>query len=113
MNVQNIINQIEKVDPEVYEKLDTRRDVMKGFAKASGRIALAAIPLALGSMFQKAYGQSNTTLIADTLNFALTLEYIEANFYIKGVATSGLIPFPEALAALKKNSVLVAPKATS
>ncbi|HOZ77452.1 MAG TPA: ferritin-like domain-containing protein [Ferruginibacter sp.] len=100
MNVQNIINQIEKVDPEVYEKLDTRRDVMKGFAKASGRIALAAIPLALGSMFQKAYGQSNTTLIADTLNFALTLEYIEANFYIKGVATSGLIPSPEALAAL-------------
>lgn len=100
MNVQNIINQIEKVDPELYEKLDTRRDVMKGFAKASGRIALAAIPLALGSMFQKAYGQSNTTLIADTLNFALTLEYIEANFYIKGVATSGLIPSPEALAAL-------------
>ncbi|HPH91607.1 MAG TPA: ferritin-like domain-containing protein [Ferruginibacter sp.] len=100
MNVQNIINQIEKVDPEVYEKLDSRRDVMKGFAKASGRIALAAIPLALGSMFQKAYGQSNTTLIADTLNFALTLEYIEANFYIKGVATSGLIPSPEALAAL-------------
>jgi rubrerythrin len=100
MNVQNIIKEIEKVDPEVYEKLDTRRDVMKGFAKASGRIALAALPLALGSMFQKAYGQSNTTLIADTLNFALTLEYIEANFYIKGVATGGLIPSPEAVAAL-------------
>ncbi|MES2851089.1 MAG: ferritin-like domain-containing protein [Bacteroidota bacterium] len=100
MNVQNIINQIEKVDPEVYEKLDTRRDAMKSFGKASGRIALAALPLALGSMFQKAYGQGSTTLVADTLNFALTLEYIEANFYIKGVASPGLIPTTAAMNAL-------------
>lgn len=100
MNVQNIINEIEKVDPEVYEKLDTRRDAMKSFAKASGRIALAALPLALGSMFQKAYGQGGTTMIAETLNFALTLEYLEANFYIKGVATAGLIPSAPAVGAL-------------
>ena len=100
MNLQNIINEIEKADPEVYEKLNGRRDAMKSFAKMSGRLALTALPLAFGSMFQKAYAQSGSTLIIDTLNFALTLEYIESNFYIKGVAASGLIPSAPAMGAL-------------
>ena len=100
MNIQNIINEIEKVDPEVYDRLNGRRDAMKSFAKLSGRVALTALPLAFGSMLQKAYGQSGATLITDTLNFALTLEYIEANFYIKGVATAGLIPAGPGVGAL-------------
>ncbi len=99
MNVQNIINQLEKVDPEVYERLDGRRAAMKNFAKSSGRIALAALPLAIGGMFQKAYA-GVTGILDDTLNFALTLEYIESNFYIKGVGTANLIPTPAAIGAL-------------
>lgn len=99
MNLQNIFSEIEKTDPEVYDRLDTRRNVMKKFANTSGRIALAAIPLALGSMFQKAYAQAPSDLIIDTLNFALTLEYLEANFYIKAV-DSGIIPSGAALTAL-------------
>ncbi len=102
MNLQNIITQIEKADPEVYERLNGRRDAMKSFAKASGRIALAALPLAFGGMLQKAYGKGTgvTGIIEDTLNFALTLEYIESNFYIKGVAAAGLIPTAPEMAAL-------------
>ncbi|MFS8082046.1 MAG: ferritin-like domain-containing protein [Ginsengibacter sp.] len=101
MNLQNILSEIEKTDPEVYDRLDTRRDVMKNFAKTSGKIALAAIPFALGSMFQKAYGgpTAPTDLVIDTLNFALTLEYLESNFYIKAVA-SGIIPTGASLSAL-------------
>ena len=102
MNIQNIINEIEKVNPEVYDRLDGRRNAMKSFAKFSGKVALAAVPIAFGSMFKKAYGKGTglTGIIEDTLNFALTLEYLEANFYIKGVGTAGLIPAGPGVGAL-------------
>ena len=91
MNVHNIISELEKADPEVYDRIDGRRKALKNFSGFAGKIALATLPLMLGSMFKKAYGQS-TSAIVDVLNFALTLEFLESEFYKKGVGTGGLIP---------------------
>jgi hypothetical protein len=91
MNIHHIITELEKADPEVYERLDSRRGVMKSFAGIGGKLALAALPFALGSMFKRAYGQSATTIVG-VLNYALTLEYLEAEFYTMGAAAPGLVP---------------------
>ena len=91
MNVKHIISEIEKVDPGVYNRLDTRRHAMKEFAGIAGRLALAAVPIALGSMFKKAYGQTGSSIVS-ILNYALTLEYLEAKFYVMGNAATNLIP---------------------
>lgn len=87
MNLFNSIRNLEQLDPDVYERLNSRRRAFNLVGKA----ALAALPLALGSVFQKAYGQSNNA-VSDALNLALFLEYLEDEFYRTGLAAPGLIP---------------------
>ncbi|WP_199117404.1 ferritin-like domain-containing protein [Pedobacter sp. ASV28] len=93
MNILNILEEIEKVDGEIYERLNPRRRAMKDFYNVGKKISLAALPLALGSMFQKAYGQTNPTNVNEVLNFALVLEYLEYNFYNHAL-TNSTINFP-------------------
>jgi hypothetical protein len=91
MNLFNIIDEIEKVDPEIHERLNPRRTAIKNITSFGSKVALAAMPFALGTMFKKAYGAASTTDILGVLNYALTLEYLESYFYNQGTA-SGVVP---------------------
>lgn len=99
MNLFNLIDEIEKVDPEVYERLDGRRNTIKKFTSYAGKVALLSIPFTMGSMFKKAYGQSTASII-EVLNYALTLEYLESEYYKAALNASGLIPSGAATGAI-------------
>jgi hypothetical protein len=91
MNLYNIIEEIEKVDPDFQDRLSPRRDAIKNITSFGSKVAVAAMPFALGTLFKKAYGAATTSDVIGVLNFALTLEYLESSFYNKAMSTGGLI----------------------
>lgn len=85
MNLFNIIEEIENVDPEVYGRLSPRRDVIKNITSFGSKVAVAALPFAVGTMFKKAYAaDAAASTVIGVLNYALTLEYLESTFYNAG-----------------------------
>lgn len=104
MNLQNIISHIASEDPEFYERTSDRRSTIRTFMKGA---ALTAVPFALGGLIKKAYGQAVSTDIIGVLNFALTLEYLEAAYYNQAIGNSTNIGIPQG-AALTAINVIAA-----
>lgn len=69
----------------------SRREALDKLGAASLSVAAATIPLAGLGRSQPAVAQS-TGDVVDSLNFALTLEYLEDSYYRQGLNASGLIP---------------------
>jgi hypothetical protein len=94
MDLFKLITEIEQVDPEIYDRLDSRRRVFKHFGMAGKAITAATLPGLVSGIFQRAYGQAATLPpdIVAVLNLALSLEYLEFYFYDSGLKANNLIP---------------------
>jgi hypothetical protein len=83
MNFLNILTQLAEVDPDVLDRLNPRRAVFSSLGTVAKRSAMAATPVLLASMFQKAYAGTNAGDPTEIFNYALTLELLESDFYKK------------------------------
>ncbi len=85
---------LESIDPELMEQVVSRRHALGGMSRSTLAVALASAPLALGVLAKSAFAQGSGLPqgIKDVLNYALTLEYLEAEFYNLGLAAPNLIP---------------------
>jgi len=99
MNLFNIFETITQVDPEFNERVSPRREAIRNMASFGKKVTIAAMPFVLGDLFKKAYGQAPTD-VNGVLNYALTLEYLEAEYYTMGAAASGLVPAGKPMGAI-------------
>jgi rubrerythrin len=102
MNLLKILDDL--TDDKFYSSGSTRKESFSQFANFGKKAALAAIPVGLSSYMAtdaKAGSLENTAKFAslstqsaltDALQLALTLEYLEAEYYVRGLGASNLIP---------------------
>ncbi|WP_026754066.1 ferritin-like domain-containing protein [Sediminibacter sp. Hel_I_10] len=100
----NIIKFLDEFTNEsLNEKKSSRRDAFGQLGSLSKKALLAAIPLGLAAVPNKTYAYQNANNAVDALQLALTLEYLEDEFYDLALA-SNVITDPDVITVYQKIS---------
>jgi rubrerythrin len=94
---QPILQALAAEDPEVAQRLVSRRDALARGASTTAAVAaglrLASVPVALAALSRDAFGQQALPgVVIGVLNYALVLEELEYEFYQRGTDAPNLIP---------------------
>ncbi|MBC8144216.1 MAG: ferritin-like domain-containing protein [bacterium] len=84
---------IDEIKSDTLEELASRRKALISFGKLGAGLVLGSLPITLALASQSAYARQGGAPadVAEVLNYALKLEYLERNFYQRGTNASGLI----------------------
>jgi len=101
MKLKQILQEIEKVDEDVYSLSGSRRRVLRELGVFTKKAAFAALPFSLATKATNTQAQSiNTAAIEAVLQFALTIKQLEAEFYTLAISSAGLVPAGAAFDAI-------------
>ncbi|MGY2131450.1 ferritin-like domain-containing protein [Hymenobacter sp. HD11105] len=84
MNILKLLADLAKADPTLYDQVGSRRAAFASLGQIGRKAALSAVPLALGTAITPAQARDIRTTL-DSLNLALTLEYLENEFYARAL----------------------------
>lgn len=88
----NIIKFLDAFTSEsLLQKGASRRDAFSTLGSLGKKAALAAVPFGLAGTTNKAFAQNSGNSAIEALQLALTLEYLEAEFYMRAL-NSGVLP---------------------
>jgi hypothetical protein len=95
---------LDAIDPEITERLVSRRDALRRGASMSSRLAaglaLGSVPVALAALSQDTFAQTPADIV-DVLRFAFILENLENEFYKAVLGTSAVAAQNNAFAAVR------------
>ncbi len=103
--MQNDMTILGGIDPEITERIASRREAIgRGAAMSSGvaaALALGSIPVALAALSRNAFAQGTPADVQAVIDFALMLEIFENEFYKAVLGTSDSAVQNTAFAAVR------------